>query len=181
MLVDFKKHFAPLRNAVDKKVAEDLIDNGEMADWSETNKGLLTDPANKAEPRCAGRVPRVAIGTPLSDARAEGAGRQGPHDFRDRGARQGKTVGQLRRLPFDRGRRRKEGRGERQLGPVARGLRKRRLAQAVRRRPGPSRKLRRTQSHAGLQGPSQRSRVQSARALADGRLLPAARDKDRRG
>ncbi|HEV7999565.1 MAG TPA: cytochrome b N-terminal domain-containing protein [Planctomycetaceae bacterium] len=48
VLIDFKKHFAPLRNAVDKKVAEDLIDNGEMADWSETNKGPLSDPANKA-------------------------------------------------------------------------------------------------------------------------------------
>jgi ubiquinol-cytochrome c reductase cytochrome b subunit len=47
VLVDFKKHFAPLRSAVDKKVGEDLLDNGEMADWSETNKGLLTDPANK--------------------------------------------------------------------------------------------------------------------------------------
>jgi ubiquinol-cytochrome c reductase cytochrome b subunit len=47
VLVDFKNHFAPLRNAVDKKVPEDLLDNGEMADWSETNKALLTDPANK--------------------------------------------------------------------------------------------------------------------------------------
>ncbi|HEV8068914.1 MAG TPA: cytochrome b N-terminal domain-containing protein [Planctomycetaceae bacterium] len=47
VLVDFKNHFAPLRNAVDKKVPEDLLDNGEMADWSETNKGMLTDPANK--------------------------------------------------------------------------------------------------------------------------------------
>jgi ubiquinol-cytochrome c reductase cytochrome b subunit len=47
VLVDFKNHFAPLRNAVDKKVPEDLLDNGEMADWSETNKALLNDPANK--------------------------------------------------------------------------------------------------------------------------------------
>jgi ubiquinol-cytochrome c reductase cytochrome b subunit len=47
VLLDFKKHFAPLRQAVDKKVAEDLLDNGEMADWSETNKTLLNDPANK--------------------------------------------------------------------------------------------------------------------------------------
>ena len=48
VLIDFKNHFAPLRNAVDKKVAEDLLDNGEMADWSETNKSALNDPANKA-------------------------------------------------------------------------------------------------------------------------------------
>jgi ubiquinol-cytochrome c reductase cytochrome b subunit len=47
VLVDFKNHFAPLRNAVDKKIPEDLLDNGEMADWSESNKTLLTDPANK--------------------------------------------------------------------------------------------------------------------------------------
>ena len=47
ILIDFKNHFAPLRNAVDKKVPEDLLDNGEMADWSETNKSLLNDPANK--------------------------------------------------------------------------------------------------------------------------------------
>jgi len=47
VLVNFKNHFAPLRNAVDKKVPEDLLDNGEMADWSEANKALLTDPANK--------------------------------------------------------------------------------------------------------------------------------------
>jgi ubiquinol-cytochrome c reductase cytochrome b subunit len=47
VLVDFKHHFAPLRNASDKKVGEDLLDNGEMADWSETNKALLTDPVNK--------------------------------------------------------------------------------------------------------------------------------------
>jgi ubiquinol-cytochrome c reductase cytochrome b subunit len=47
VLIDFKNHFAPLRKAADKKVGEDLLDNGEMADWSETNKALLTDPANK--------------------------------------------------------------------------------------------------------------------------------------
>jgi ubiquinol-cytochrome c reductase cytochrome b subunit len=47
VLVDFKNHFAPLRNAVDKKVPEDLLDNGEMADWSEANKAVLTDPTNK--------------------------------------------------------------------------------------------------------------------------------------
>ncbi len=47
VLMDFKQHFAPLKNSVDKKVAEDLIANGEMADWSETNKGLLSDPANQ--------------------------------------------------------------------------------------------------------------------------------------
>ena len=47
VLIDFKNHFAPLRNAVDKKVGEDLLDNGEMADWSETNKAALNDPANK--------------------------------------------------------------------------------------------------------------------------------------
>jgi len=47
VLVDFKNHFAPLRNAIDKKVPEDMLDNGEMADWSETNKALLNDPANK--------------------------------------------------------------------------------------------------------------------------------------
>lgn len=47
VLADFKGHFAPLKNASDKKVAEELLDNGEMADWSETNKALLKDPANK--------------------------------------------------------------------------------------------------------------------------------------
>jgi ubiquinol-cytochrome c reductase cytochrome b subunit len=47
VLTDFKLHFAPFKNAVDKTVAESLLENGEMADWSETNKALLTDPANK--------------------------------------------------------------------------------------------------------------------------------------
>jgi len=47
VLTDFKGHFAPLKNATDKKVAEELLENGEMADWSETNKALLKDPANK--------------------------------------------------------------------------------------------------------------------------------------
>jgi ubiquinol-cytochrome c reductase cytochrome b subunit len=47
VLVNFKGHFAAFKNAADKKVAEDLIENGEMADWSETNKKSLEDPANK--------------------------------------------------------------------------------------------------------------------------------------
>jgi ubiquinol-cytochrome c reductase cytochrome b subunit len=47
VLVDFKHQFQSLRNAADKKVGEDLLDNGEMADWSETNKAALNDPANK--------------------------------------------------------------------------------------------------------------------------------------
>ncbi len=47
VLTDFKAHFAPFKNARDPKVAQDLLENSEMADWSETNKALLTDPANK--------------------------------------------------------------------------------------------------------------------------------------
>jgi len=47
VLTDFRGHFSAFKNAPDKKVAEDLLENGEMADWSATNKGLLTDPANK--------------------------------------------------------------------------------------------------------------------------------------
>jgi ubiquinol-cytochrome c reductase cytochrome b subunit len=47
VLTDFKSHFAPFKNAQDPKVAQELLDGSEMADWSETNKALLTDPANK--------------------------------------------------------------------------------------------------------------------------------------
>jgi ubiquinol-cytochrome c reductase cytochrome b subunit len=47
VLTDFKSHFAPFKNAQDKKLAQELLDGSEMADWSETNKALLTDPANK--------------------------------------------------------------------------------------------------------------------------------------
>lgn len=47
VLTDFKTHFAPFKNALDPKVAQELLENSEMADWSETNKALLTDPANK--------------------------------------------------------------------------------------------------------------------------------------
>jgi ubiquinol-cytochrome c reductase cytochrome b subunit len=47
VLTDFKGHFAPFKNAIDPKVAADLLANSEMADWSETNKAALKDPANK--------------------------------------------------------------------------------------------------------------------------------------
>ena len=47
VLTDFKAHFAPFKNATDPKVAEELLANSEMADWSETNKAALKDPANK--------------------------------------------------------------------------------------------------------------------------------------
>ncbi len=46
VLTNFKAHFGAFRNSPDKKLAE-LLDKGDMADWSETNKKLLLDPANK--------------------------------------------------------------------------------------------------------------------------------------
>jgi ubiquinol-cytochrome c reductase cytochrome b subunit len=47
VLTDFKGHFANFKKAQDPKVGQELLDNGEMADWSETNKAILNDPANK--------------------------------------------------------------------------------------------------------------------------------------
>jgi ubiquinol-cytochrome c reductase cytochrome b subunit len=47
VLTDFKGHFANFKKAQDPKVAQELLDSSEMADWSETNKAILNDPANK--------------------------------------------------------------------------------------------------------------------------------------
>jgi ubiquinol-cytochrome c reductase cytochrome b subunit len=47
VLIDFKGHFANFKKAQDPKVAQELLDSSEMADWSETNKAILNDPANK--------------------------------------------------------------------------------------------------------------------------------------
>ena len=151
VLVDFKQQFQPLRNAADKKVGEDLLDNGEMADWSETNKAALNDPANKPSLDAlvefiasqSGRLPQTAEQKALVDP--------GRKIFETGAAVQGQVVFRLHRLPLARaGRRRQEGRREGQLGPRAGRLRQPRLAQAIRCRSGPPGKLRRAQSHAGL-------------------------------
>jgi ubiquinol-cytochrome c reductase cytochrome b subunit len=47
VLTDFKGHFANFKKAQDPKVAQELLDSSEMADWSDTNKAILNDPANK--------------------------------------------------------------------------------------------------------------------------------------
>ena len=81
VLIDFKKHFATFRNAADKKVAEDFLENGEMADWSETNKALLSDPANKESLDALVELVVSQSGTRLAVARAKGFNRQGSHDL----------------------------------------------------------------------------------------------------
>ena len=47
VLLDFKSHFAAFKTRDRSQSREDLLENSEMADWSETNKAVLSDPANK--------------------------------------------------------------------------------------------------------------------------------------
>ena len=47
VLVDFKGHFANLKNATNKKVAKTLLEDGQMVDWSNTDGATLKKKENK--------------------------------------------------------------------------------------------------------------------------------------